>query len=55
MPYYEYTCLDCKHEFEIIESLARHDTHHKVVCPGCSSDHVERKWSTVSVETSRKS
>jgi len=55
MPFYEYGCLDCGKEFEIIESLARHEEHKKPVCPGCSSDHVERKWSTVSVETSRKS
>ena len=55
MPFYEYRCLDCKKDFEIIESLALHDEHKKVVCPGCASDHVERTWSTVAVETSRKS
>ena len=55
MPFYEYRCLDCKKDFEIMESLAHHEDHGRVVCPGCSSDHVERKWSTVSVETSRKS
>lgn len=55
MPFYEYVCLDCKREFEIIETVATHEGHVKVECPGCSSDHVERKWSHVSVETSRKS
>ena len=55
MPFYEYACLDCGKEFEILETLARHEEHHKVACPGCSSDHVERKPSHVSVETSRKS
>jgi len=54
MPVYEFECLDCKKSFEIIEPLAKYDPK-KVRCPGCGSDHVERKWSAVFVETSKKS
>jgi len=55
MPFYEYRCVDCQKEFEILETLARHEEHHKIACPGCSSDHVERILSSVNVETSKKS
>ena len=54
MPVYEYTCLDCKKKFEIVEPIAKHDAK-KATCPGCKSREVERRWSTVFVETAKKS
>ncbi len=53
MPIYEYICLDCKKTFEIVRPMS--DSSPKsVVCPRCESKHVERHWSSVFVETSRK-
>jgi len=45
MPIYEYRCLDCKKEFELLvlsRSLAD-----EVSCSECGGTHVERKVSTV--------
>jgi putative FmdB family regulatory protein len=54
MPVYEYTCLACKKNFSETTPVA--DYGKKVVrCPKCKSRKVERRWSRVSVETSRKS
>jgi putative FmdB family regulatory protein len=55
VPVYEYTCLDCKKRFEIVETLREHEAHGTVACPKCKKTHVERCWSTVYVETSKKS
>ena len=57
MPVYEYRCLDCKKEFEIIETFAEHDEHKstEVKCPGCGKTNVERAWSHVVAVTSKKS
>jgi putative FmdB family regulatory protein len=55
MPMYEYRCLDCAKEFSIVESLRQHEAPHKVTCVSCGSNNVERRWSEVAVETSRKS
>ena len=55
MPMYEYTCHDCGKEFSIVESLRQHEAAKKVACAACGSKNVERRWSEVAVETSRKS
>ncbi len=55
MPVYEYICQDCRKRFEIVETVARHETKHVVRCPKCSSKQVERCWSSVYVETAKKS
>jgi putative FmdB family regulatory protein len=54
MPIYEYVCLGCKKQFSKVELISAHDPK-KVTCPKCKSRSVERRWSTVSVTTSRKS
>ncbi len=40
MPIYEYECLDCKAEFEMLVFGSR-----KVTCPECSSENVRKKVS----------
>ncbi len=55
MPVYEYRCLDCKKRFEIVESIASHDPGKRLKCPKCGSRNVERQWSSVFVETAKKS
>jgi putative FmdB family regulatory protein len=54
MPVYEYICLECKKEFEVVERIAEHGDK-RARCPRCRSTRVERHWSSVFVETSKKS
>ena len=54
MPIYEYVCLDCKKGFSKVESISAHDPK-KVTCPKCKKKKVERRWTSVSVTTSKKS
>ncbi len=54
MPTYEYRCVECKKPFEIVRPIS--EVKRKVVkCPKCESKKVERRWSSVFVETTRKS
>ncbi len=54
MPTYEYRCAACRKPFEIVRPIS--DTRSKTIkCPKCESRKVERRWSSVFVETSRKS
>ena len=57
MPVYEYRCLDCDKEFEIVETFAEHEDHKPddVSCPDCGKKNVERVWSHVVAVTSKKS
>jgi putative FmdB family regulatory protein len=41
MPIFEYTCLECKREFEEIVFNSSTD----VLCPDCKSSNVEKKMS----------
>jgi putative FmdB family regulatory protein len=53
MPIYEYLCADCKKPFEIVRPIK--DSERKnVKCPKCESRKVERRFTSVFVETSRK-
>ena len=54
MPIYEYACLDCKKEFSETKPVSNYEPK-AVKCPKCKGRKVERRWSTVNVETSRKS
>ena len=54
MPVYSFECRDCHKKFEVVQTLSEHDTE-KVKCPACESTHIDRVWSEVFVETSRKS
>jgi putative FmdB family regulatory protein len=54
MPIYEYVCQKCKKSFELVRRI-KEDGREAATCPKCASKKVERRWSRVSVETSRKS
>ncbi len=54
MPIYEYRCVNCKKPFEILKTITEHKGK-AVKCPKCESKKVERRWSSISVETSSKS
>ena len=54
MPVYEFWCLDCKKTFEVIRRITGKNpkTEH---CPKCKGKRVDRRWSSVNIETSKKS
>ena len=43
MPIYEYICLDCKKEYEILRSFS--EANKSVTCEECGSENVKRKLS----------
>ena len=55
MPTFEYICKDCGKEFLVFLSIKEYEANPKITCPHCESDHVERKLSSFSAKTSRKS
>jgi len=55
MPTFEYACIDCGKEFLVFLSLKEYEAHPKIICPHCESDHVERKLSSFTAQTSKKS
>jgi putative FmdB family regulatory protein len=54
MPTYAYRCSECGTDFERVESMRREDRE-GANCPDCKSSNVERRFTSVSVKTSRKS
>ena len=54
MPIYEYRCVGCKKPFEILRAISAEKVK-LVKCPKRESKKVERRWSSISVETSSKS
>ncbi len=54
MAVYEFSCLECKKKFEVVQAIRDYDPT-KVTCPDCSSKKVERLWSKVFTVTSKKS
>jgi len=55
MPAYEYACFDCNHEFTVFLSLKEFEAQPKIKCPNCQSDNVQKKLSTFTAQTSKKS
>jgi len=45
MPIYEYICLDCKKEYEILRSFSESDK--PMACNECGGENVKRKLSVV--------
>jgi putative FmdB family regulatory protein len=45
MPIYEYVCLDCKDEFELIRPMSQSDT--PPACEACGGNHVKRKLAMI--------
>lgn len=54
MPVYEFTCRDCQKTFELVQSVADHETA-SVHCPQCNGINVDRLVSHVHAVTSKKS
>jgi putative FmdB family regulatory protein len=54
MPVYEFHCHKCGKPFEVVRNVSDYDPA-KVRCPDCKSRKVERRWSSVSTITSKKS
>ena len=54
MPLYEFRCLECRKHFEVVRPIDEYDEKN-VECTKCGSKSVEREWSSVFVETSKKS
>lgn len=55
MPVYEYHCLECKHKFSVYFTVAEHEKHEPLKCPGCGSTNVKQLFEEVWVVTSKKS
>jgi len=55
MAVYEYRCLECRKRFEIVEPIAQHERRPAKKCPKCGTRKVERVYSSLFVETARKS
>jgi putative FmdB family regulatory protein len=54
MPTYEYHCSECGKKFAQETSVAEHEAA-RPACPKCGSQNVVRSFSTVFVQTSKKS
>ena len=54
MPTYEYRCSECGKKFAQETSVAEHEAA-RPACPKCGSQTVVRSFSTVFVQTSKKS
>ncbi|MFH1681411.1 MAG: zinc ribbon domain-containing protein [Candidatus Eisenbacteria bacterium] len=54
MPIYEFQCRTCKKKFQVVRSITEYDPK-KVACPKCATKKVDRVWSGVNVQTSKKS
>ena len=55
MPVYEFRCIKCGKEFELVETVRQHERHRHPKCPECKSTEVERLYSRVFAVTSKKS
>jgi putative FmdB family regulatory protein len=55
MPTYEYVCKSCKKDFTVFLSLKEYEACPTIKCNQCDKEHVERKITSFSAKTSRKS
>jgi putative FmdB family regulatory protein len=49
MPIYEYVCLSCKKEFEVIRSMSQKDA--QIECEKCGSAKVKRKLALIHAQS----
>ena len=54
MPTYEFECRNCRHRFNLVESITEHDKHREK-CPRCAGTDIQSLISAANVKTSRKS
>jgi putative FmdB family regulatory protein len=52
MPIYEYVCMNCKHEFEVIRSMKQADA--PMTCEACGGRKTKRKLSVFYAESGGK-
>ena len=52
MPIYEYICLNCNHQFEIIRPMAQADA--PLACQKCGAEEIKRKLSMFFAESGGK-
>lgn len=50
MPFYEYRCRACRHDYEVLRPMSDRDKPHP--CPKCESTRAERKLSTFAASSS---
>ncbi len=55
MPIYEYICKNCEHEFIVSLSLREVEMKPAINCPHCNSKKVDKKLSSFTAKTSKKS
>jgi putative FmdB family regulatory protein len=55
MPTYEYRCNDCHKEFSVLLTIAEYEKSPPPGCPHCNSTNVLRLFTSVIVQTSKKS
>jgi putative FmdB family regulatory protein len=53
MPVYEFVCRECKKRFQVVKPITQAPKTAK--CPKCGSRKVDRIWSPVFIETTKKS
>jgi putative FmdB family regulatory protein len=49
MPYYDYYCSSCKHEFEINMKISERNVPTEEPCPECSEGNVELQLATPTI------
>jgi putative FmdB family regulatory protein len=47
MPYYEYRCGDCGHDFEVVKSMSKHKE--PEACRACGQPEAQRRYSPVGI------
>jgi putative FmdB family regulatory protein len=52
MPIYEYVCLNCAHEFEVIRPMSQADV--PMACGSCGAENIKRKISVFYAESGGK-
>jgi putative FmdB family regulatory protein len=52
MPIYEYICLDCENEFELLRAMAQADA--GMACSECGGEKIKRKLSVFFAESGGK-
>jgi putative FmdB family regulatory protein len=50
MPIYEYVCMDCDHQFEIMRAMK--DADRPIACVQCSGNHTSRMLSLFNAQSS---
>jgi putative FmdB family regulatory protein len=57
MPVYDYECRTCGGEFQVVESISKHEVPERTPpkCPECESDDVRRVLTGAFVKTGKKS